>query len=68
MRSRPSCAATSSLPPEAHKWIEERLPVLRGLARSALSGEPEDGAAGEIDDVVAGMERIVRRRRLAAGS
>src|SRR4051794_10661572 len=57
-----------SLPAEAHAWLKERLPALRDLARSALSGEPAEGAAGEIDDVVAGMERIVRRRRLAAGS
>jgi hypothetical protein len=56
-----------SLPAEAKAWVKERLPALRELARKARSGEPEDGAAGEVDDVVAGMERIVRRRRLAAG-
>jgi hypothetical protein len=57
----------ASLPEEAKAWMKERLPALREHARAALSGEPEDGAASEIDDVVAGMERIVRRRRLAAG-
>jgi hypothetical protein len=60
--------ADEALPAEAHTWLKERVPVLRDLARSCLTGEPADGAAGEIDDVVAGMERIVRRRRLAAGS
>jgi len=55
-----------SLPAEAQTWMKERLPVLRELAQAALSGDPKDGAAGEIDDVVAGMERITRRRRLAA--
>jgi hypothetical protein len=55
-----------SLPAEVRAWLTERLPALRELARAALSREPGDGAAETIDDVVAGMERIVRRRRLAA--
>jgi hypothetical protein len=54
------------LPAEAHTWLAEQLPRLRDLAHAALVGEPDEEASAGVDDIVAGMERIVRRRRLAA--
>jgi hypothetical protein len=56
------------LPAEVSEWMQARLPVVRGLADTALSQEPPAEAASDLDDALTGMERIARRRRLAAAA
>jgi hypothetical protein len=55
------------LPPEARTWLDERVPLAERLSAAARAADLTTEQAGELDDLVAGMERIVRRRRLAAG-
>src|SRR4051812_7843249 len=48
------------LPAEVSEWMQARLPVVRGLADTALSEEPPAEAASDLDDALTGMERIAR--------
>jgi hypothetical protein len=59
--------ADNSLPPEAFEWLRERVELAGGLTGAALRGDVDETQASDLDDLIAGMERIVRRRRLAAG-